>query len=514
MKLRDFMYMQMNIKISNEKLLNIGLLFLSISVLVIFMSTGISGNDFWWHIKVGEYICEQGVVPLNDIFSWYGVENNISWTAHEWLSEVLLFKVFSYGGEVGIYLLCLFAAVGLNFLVWLEVKKYLPDKLICGSFFLITFAATSSLFFYGRPQIFGFFFTYIEVKILYAFITDNKSKGIYFLPLLAVLWSNMYGGSSNLSYILCLLFLVSSLFNFKLGKIIGTRLEKKALLTLLIVTFFIIGALLINPIGYNVLTYPYTNLSDSISMTMISEWQSPDAKLIGNVILFFLPMGLSLLGFIHTEDNISFVDFVMMSAFSFLFLRSIRFIMLWYIIAAFACFKYLPKGLNINTNSSKSKLLFSTFAVISIIPLFIGFISVRECCVKGSLISTVLEEKTVTSVKKTNPKRLFNDYNLGEALIYNDIPVFFDSRADLYSKCGVLSEGLELMSMQPITSELNGEEIDVEKIISKYQFDYILIEKQRPLYTYLCSHPSNYQLLFDDDSVGYFEVRGERDCEY
>lgn len=499
------MCMKMKNRLSGTNIINIGVLFLVLSALLIFMSSSISGNDFWWHIKVGEYIWETKSVPQSDIFSWYGVENNIPWTVHEWLGDVILYYVFSLSGEISIYLFCVTAALILNLLIWHEVKKYIVSKLICSFYVLLCFSITSSLFFYGRPQLFGFFFVYAEIKILFRFLQNNKSKGIYFIPLIAVLWSNIYGGSSNLSYILCLLILVSSLFNFNLGKIVGKRLEKRSLLILAIVTICTAAALLVNPIGIKVLTYPYTNLSDSISMIAISEWKAPDAKLFGNVILFFAPIALSVVGLIQSEKKVSFTDLLFMMCFVFLFLRSVRFIMIWYIVATFVCFKYFPNGPKINTESTKSKLVFSVFALVCAIPLFVGVIGISDTCRNETIITSVLDDKTITVVKESDPQRLFNDYNLGEALIYNDIPVFFDARADLFSQCGILSDGLELMSLQPI-SDIPKQWTNVDDLISKYQFDYILINKNRPLYSYLYANSSTYHIIYQSDTVGYFEV--------
>ena len=64
---------------------------LIISVFHLVYGKDISGNDFWWHIKVGEWICKNHCIPKEAIFSWYGISNNLPWTAHEWLSEVIFF---------------------------------------------------------------------------------------------------------------------------------------------------------------------------------------------------------------------------------------------------------------------------------------------------------------------------------------------------------------------------------------------------------------------------------------
>lgn len=42
---------------------------ITITVLLYCYSAGISGNDFWWHIKVGEWIYKNGQIPVTDVFS-------------------------------------------------------------------------------------------------------------------------------------------------------------------------------------------------------------------------------------------------------------------------------------------------------------------------------------------------------------------------------------------------------------------------------------------------------------
>ena len=245
-------------------------------------------------------------------------------------------------------------------------------------------------------------------------------------------------------------------------------------------------------------------------MGIISEWQSPDAKSIVEVVFFFVPIALSVIGFIHTDKNVSFIDLMLLMIFVFLFLRSVRFIILWYIVAPFVCFKYLPAGPKVTFDTAKTKLLLFIFSIICVILLFAGIINVGKACREKTPISSVLDETAIEAVKDSNPQRLFNDYNFGEALIYNDIPVFFDARADLFSECGILSDGVELMFLQPINDSLK-KEFDVDEMISKYRFDYILINKNRPLYPYLQSHSADYSVIFEDEEVGYFEVRNVKE---
>ena len=54
--------MHMKNKIDQNKII-LGLFFLVPIVIMFYcFGSGISGNDFWWHIKVGEYVVDHQVV--------------------------------------------------------------------------------------------------------------------------------------------------------------------------------------------------------------------------------------------------------------------------------------------------------------------------------------------------------------------------------------------------------------------------------------------------------------------
>lgn len=485
-------------------------LILAVAVLTITLclySNGISGNDFWWHIKVGEWVAEHRSVPTTDIFSWYGVEKEIPWVAHEWLSDLIFYGIYSTLGSVGVFVFCELAALLMIGLVFLRIKKYVGQNFAFCGIFLSLFAVIVNLFFYGRPHIFGFFLVFAELWILYDFANDQTDKKICLIPLLAVLWSNLHGGSSSLSYVLCLIFLFSGLFDLSFGRVESRRFDKRALITLTAVTFGTIVGILINPVGLKVLSYPFVNLSDSISMSTISEWQSPDAKQIGQLILYFMPMLLMSAGIVCGKKSIRFVDILVMIAFMFLFFRSVRFSILWYIAASFYAFDYIPeiKVKKITKPYEKLSILALLLVGVSTCAVF-GFETVKMLD-GGEIISKAMSDEAVAAVKADRPERIFNDYNLGETLIANDIPVFFDARADLYASAGLLADGTSLEFLQSVganNQELNG---DVGALIEKYNFDALLILRSRPLYSYLISHSEHFEIVYEDDNVGYFRVR-------
>lgn len=178
-------------RVSATDRIALSIIFAVVMIALIYcFSEGICGNDFWWHIKAGEWICEHGYIPKTDIFSWYGIQKGIPWTMHEWMAEVIFYQIYRCAGEAGIYMFSFAAAVIMLVLLWMQAReRIMKNVLISGVFFGIA-SVILYAFFYGRPHIFSFFLLYFELKCLYGFWENQKSKWIYLIPVLACLWSN------------------------------------------------------------------------------------------------------------------------------------------------------------------------------------------------------------------------------------------------------------------------------------------------------------------------------------
>src|SRR6266849_2562756 len=56
--------------------------------------------DFWWHIRIGRWMVENGHLPTKYIFT-YTAPSHV-WTDHEYLTEMLMWLVYSKAGALGI----------------------------------------------------------------------------------------------------------------------------------------------------------------------------------------------------------------------------------------------------------------------------------------------------------------------------------------------------------------------------------------------------------------------------
>ena len=474
------------------------------AILIYCFGGGISGNDFWWHVKTGQWICAHKTVPARDLFSWYGTAHDFAWTAHEWLAEVILWHAYSAFGEAGIFLFSLLAAICMIMLLTFQIRVHLTESCLAAGFYICMFCVVSSVFFYGRPQIFAFFLLYGELYCLYEYREERKRQCIWLVPLIACLWSNLHGGSANLSYLLVLVTLLAGIKEWKFGRIYGEKWTGAELGQLLLILIATMGAVCANPVGPEIFVYPYISMTDQLMMNLISEWAAPDAKKLGQLINYFIPILVLCSGVIFGKRKVKAQDAALMLFFLFLFFRSTRFIIWFYISAAFWAFPYmLPCRLkNVEKRLEKGMVVCVEFALLAACGAGLG-----TCCEtykNGNLISRVLEEEMLEVIREDAPSRIFNDYNYGGALIYAGLPVFIDERADLYKQDCLLADGVSLMLMQQVNSDAGTVVLDPKALIDRYGFDAFLVDMSRPLYAYLCSHEELYKEVMTQGSAAYF----------
>ena len=107
-----------------------------------------------------------------------------------------------------------------------------------------------------------------------------------------------------------------------------------------------------------------------------------------------------------------------------------------------------------------------------------------------------------------NTIRLFNEYNYGSYLLYQDIPVFIDSRADLYApefngKKGEDGkyEGKDIFSDYIKTSNISKY---YENTFNEYDITHVILYKNSKLNMFL-SRDDKYTELYSDDNFVIYE---------
>lgn len=152
---------------------------------------------------------------------------------------------------------------------------------------------------------------------------------------------------------------------------------------------------------------------------------------------------------------------------------------------SYVVYNYIKKNSDVDILSIGMGILSFVFVVV---------FSINSYKLFPKNYSFYLEKKDIDYIKHLDSKKLFNNYNYGGDLIYNDIPVFVDGRADLYSK-DVFEDYLSI-------ANIDG---DYYSIMCKYNFDYYLVERNSNIDFYLRYSGDKYNLLYANKDVRIYK---------
>ena len=426
-------------------------------------------SDYLWHVTAGKYMLDNGTILKNDIFSWYMYGKE--WMSHEWLFEIIIAFLRNVFGNIHllIYLfICSFSLISILFFT--NKKSYLKNTVFSLGWIIGLFVILYG-FIQGRPHMISFSFLALTIYLYMDLFKNENSKKIYFIPLLSIIWSNVHGGSSSLVYLFGLVFVFAGIFKFKFSKIEASRISKKQIIKYFIIIFLSMIGICINPHGISMLIYPYMNMADNLMISNITEWQPTVLSELSHYVYFILVFIIVMI-LLLSKKKIKFIDLLLFGVTLFMGLKSVRFWPYIYIVMSYVIFDYIP-----DRKDDKGTNLIICVLGCLLLGIFIGNYNSID------LEKSILSDKMISTIKKESPDRLYNMYNYGGELIYNDIFVFIDGRADLYSKYNY-KDYLNISYL----------ESDYVELINKYNFDYFLVDSDYPIYTYL-KYNDEYELI-------------------
>jgi len=380
-----------------------------------------TGDDTYWHIKVGEWIVDNKKVPSTGIFSY--TAENFPWVSHEWLSAIFLYATFSLTGWPGLVFLATFSitltmCLLLNFLVK-RISVNVSIIFMLFAFFLLIPHIMP------RPHILALpVMVYWTSQLITA--SENKTQPPYPLALIMILWSNMHG-SFVVGIAFVLFFAAESVFATD-DHPLRTTLLKHWLLFLLLT----LAATLITPHGINGLLLPFQLTNQTYITDIVGEWLSPNFH-------GFEPLEFWILGFIalslHKGLKLPLFRLIFLLGLIHLSLKSVRFStdllsFLSPLILATSFSKQLNTPANFSFNSLYPKNIKQWLAIGLYLAALIAYLPTRTIESKQS--TQIAKVLTALQQEKTVLGNVFNSYDLSVYLIHFNYPVFIDSRAELY----------------------------------------------------------------------------------
>jgi hypothetical protein len=455
--------------------------------------------DTGYHIRAGEFILNSLSVPGHDIFSF--LTPAIPWTAHEWLSEVLMAMVHRVSGLTGVVIFFSLLIAFIYFLMFKAARTYRGNILISVLIVLIVIAS-SQIHWLARPHIFSLLLTFIWYYLLDEYQYKNKNY-LYFFPPLMLLWVNLHGGFI-MAFVLLGIYLIYNFVKFCLsdGSEKAEYGKKKNLLGLTIVACLLVS--LINPYGYHIVLFPFKLISNSFIMDHVNEFLSPNFhESMPFKYLLFLMIAI----FAFSSKRLNIIELAIVLIFTNMALYSARYIPLFAIIIAPILIK--QGELILNQTDGKFARFFRKRGerIASVDKYAKGYLwLIGSVLLIGILTLTGKieyrfdeEKKPVAAVeflKKEHIKgHMFNNDEFGDYIIYAAWPeykVFFDGRSDMY--------GAERMKEY---FKVTGVERGWDNVLKKYDMNWIFYDANSFLSRFLLERV-DWKLIYADKVADIF----------
>jgi hypothetical protein len=231
-------------------------------------------TDTWWHLRAGQTIAQEGRVLLTDRFSL--TRQGAEWHYPGWLAELFLYRVFATGGLAGLNL----ATAGLVLVTFLFVWFSAQGPPLLRGFVILLAATTSAVYWAARPHIFTLLLTAVVAWLSWRALSGRRQDLYWCIPVMAV-WGNLHGGFAA-GLLLLVLAGAGELFDHVLPVLSSRRakldfVEVRAILVAWGgVVLGCLVAVSLNPLGPELILYPFRTVSIGVLQGYIQEWQSPN----------------------------------------------------------------------------------------------------------------------------------------------------------------------------------------------------------------------------------------------
>lgn len=513
-------------------------------------------NDTYYTIKIGELIKNNGI-DMMDHFSWH---ENLSYTYPHWLYDFFTYLIYLIGGFKGVYIItCVLSAI-LGISIFLVNSKLTKSKSIS---FIITMGVIYALkpYIAARAQLVTFILFIWELFFIEKFIENRKIGYGIGLILISTLIANLHVATWPFFFVLFLPYIVEYLIaivsdiiiykkckmlvikhkmkkaqkkndierlkelqiklqeqedkNLKIKdkrenknnsyKLVIKRRENVKFLIIIMIICAFTG--LLTPLGDTPYTYLYKtmkgnttqNISEHLPLTLINNTNAMCVLVIFLAILIF------------TKTKIRLSDLFMLSGLCYLMFSTRRQFSIFVLICSVILTKFIVDLINTYTKKGIKEFeeAFRNVLVVISLTVLIGLMSYDS--VKPKLDDKFVDSKSypveacdyILENIDLSKARFYNEYNYGSYMLFRGIPVFIDSRADLYAPefSGNKDEDI-------FTDFINTSSVSkfYEDTFKKYNITHIITGKNSKTNMLITkTHDKNYKEIYSDDKFVIYE---------
>lgn len=445
--------------------------------------------DLGWHLRNAQFLVQHHAVLRTDIYSF--TTGGKPWMDPEWLAEVPFYLGWRWMGERGIFLVTYLSLTLI--LLGIFGLATMESGSVKGAFLMSLLALVFATVSYGpRTLLFGWIFLIVELAVLHRF--PERPNHIWALPPLFLIWVNTHG-SWLIGLAVFAIYALSGCVQGRWGAVVAMKWSAAKGRKLTVVFALSVAALFINPYGWRLPEYPFDlAFRQKLNIANIVEWRSLDFHSgRGKIALAALMCAIIVQLVRQRKWKLHEAAFLLLGLYAgltysrFLFLAGILIVPLMAKDLAQFVPRYRPER--------DLRWLNAAIIVGCIAAICWKFPSNRQ------LKTAEAEKYPVTAqdfLKNFHPQgKVLNDYLWGGYMIWNvrQIPVFIDSRVDIFEHHGVFKDYIDL-------TQLRGS----LKILDKYDIRYVLFSRNAPL-SYLLEHAAGWRIDYRDKTTVLFERR-------
>lgn len=516
-------------------------------------------NDTYYTIKVGEHIAQNGI-DMQDPFSWH---EDLEYTYPHWGYDLITYFIYNAFGFTGIYITTCILSIILGLSIYFVNVKLAKNQLFS---FLVTIGVMYLIRGYiaARAQLVTFILFILTIYFIEKFLETKKKRYVAGLIIIPTIIANIHVAVFPFYFVLYLPYIAEYLIALIAETIIYRKLkvlilklkiskcmkessneEKLKLLKkeqkeleikidkikikrtkelqnpykikltknqnvkwLIIIMIICIFTGLLTPLG----TTPYTyllktmqgnttqNINEHLPMTL-----SEDIDAMCTLILF-----LAIL--IFTKVKIRLSDLFMIGGLFYLMIDSRRQITMFAIVGSVILNRLLIQLLQIYTKQKEKEIIKKLTNVLGIVIITVTILGLSYYFGKDKLDDQYVDESTYP-VKGSNyileninldTARFYNEYNYGSYLLFRGIPVFIDSRADLYApefsgkEEDIFSDFIDTSSIGKFYGDT----------FEKYDITHVITYKNSKMNMIITkTEPEKYEELYQDEYFVIYEIK-------
>lgn len=337
----------------------------------LFASRPVDDADFWFHLKTGQYIFQNGQVPHTELFSF--TYNGIPWVAHGWLSGTFFYAVYS---ALGLYALIFIFAILTALSFWIVLRNTPAHP------FVLAFALLLSIWTVlpnigVRPRVFSLLLASIFLVVLQNYSRRGRGRQIWLLIPLMVLWANLHGGFV-MGWALIVLTMAGIVVDAWLTGEESRVWPKLRTLGLVLIGCFL--AALVNPYGIRIYEPAVRAVSSSVYSRVINDWVSPNFHQPELMPLLALIL-ISIVAFALSPKRVKPSELLLFAAALYATLKAQRNMLILAVIAAPLLARYfqywlestpLIRMLGARSGNRQPQLIALSIVLLLPLPLFIA----------------------------------------------------------------------------------------------------------------------------------------------